>query len=152
MEASGVFHSLAWAEDTLVVGGTVDSMLITPSQDVSILPAPAARVVSDSDGTVWFIGALGSSSIASYDATGFEVHPLSRHVPVDVTDAGTQGVHVHVHGVDADGLPIHWSIDTTADGSIESGRGFLNLMFLIFGSVMLGMMASYAGRQLMAKN
>ena len=152
MEASGVFHSLAWAEDTLVVGGTVDSMLITPSQDVSILPAPAARVVSDSDGTVWFIGALGSTSIASYDATGFEVHPLSRHVPVDVTDAGAQGVHVHIHGVNADGLPIHWSIDTTADGSIESGRGFLNLMFLIFGSVMLGMMASYAGRQLMAKN
>ena len=152
MEASGVFHSLAWAEDTLVVGGTVESMLITPNQDVSILAAPAARVVSDADGTVWFIGALGSSSIASYDATGFEVHPLSRHVPVDVTDAGTQGVHVHVHGVDADGLPVHWSIDTTADGSIESGRGFLNLMFLIFGSVMLGMMASYAGRQLIAKN
>ena len=36
MEASGVFHSLAWA-DTLVIGGTVDSMLIMPNQDVNSL-------------------------------------------------------------------------------------------------------------------
>ncbi|MGB0951301.1 MAG: hypothetical protein ACPGWQ_04835, partial [Poseidonia sp.] len=75
-----------------------------------------------------------------------------RHVPVEVTDAGMQGDHVHVHGVDENGFPIQWSIDITADGSIESGRGFLNLMFLLFGGVMLSMMVSHAGRQLIARN
>lgn len=151
MYAGGVFHSLAWAEQTLVIGGTVESLLIMPNQEVSAIAAPSARVVSDMDGTVWFIGTLGSSSLATYDRTGFEVHPLSRHLPVDVNDASAQGVHVHVHGVDADGFPIHWSIDITADGSIESGRGFLNLIFLISGTVMLGMMVAHAGRQVFAK-
>ena len=152
MFASGVFHSVAQAGDTLVVGGTVESLIITQSEQVSAIEAPAARVVGDAHGTVWFIGALGSTSIATYDSTGFEVHQLSRHVPVDVTDAGVQGDHVHVHGVDESGFPIQWSIDTTADGSIESGRGFLNLMFLLFGGVMLFMMVSHAGGQLIGRN
>jgi len=152
MFASGVFHSSAWADDTLVIGGTVESLIITANEQVSAISAPAAMVMGDSDGTVWFIGPLGSSSIATYDDTGFEVQQLSRHVPVEVTDAGMQGDHVHVHGVDENGFPIQWSIDITADGSIESGRGFLNLMFLLFGGVMLCMMAAYAGRQLMARN
>lgn len=152
MFASGVFHSVAQSGDTLVVGGTVESLIISPDEQVSAIDAPAARVVGDADGTVWFIGALGSTSIATYDSRGFEVHQLSRHVPVDVTDAGMQGDHVHVHGVDENGFPIQWSIDITADGSIESGRGFLNLMFLLFGGVMLSMMVSHAGRQLIARN
>ena len=54
--------------------------------------------------------------------------------------------------VDENGFPIQWSIDTTADGSIESGRGFLNLMFLLFGGVMLFMMVSHAGGQLIGRN
>ena len=152
MFANGVFHSFAWADDTLVIGGTVESLTISPNEEVAAIDAPAARVIGDMDGTVWFIGPLGSSSIATYDNTGFEVHQLSRHVPVDVTDAGMQGDHVHVHGVDENGFPIQWSIDITADGSIESGRGFLNLMFLLFGGVMLCMMVAHAGRQLMARN
>lgn len=152
MFASGVLHSFAWADDTLVIGGTVESLTISPNEEVAAIDAPAARVIGDMDGTVWFIGPLGSSSIATYDNTGFEVHQLSRHVPVDVTDAGMQGDHVHVHGVDENGFPIQWSIDITADGSIESGRGFLNLMFLLFGGVMLCMMVAHAGRQLMARN
>ena len=56
--------------------------------------------------------------------------------------------HVHVHGVNEDGNPIQWSIDITANGSIESGRGFLNLLFLLGGGVMLAIMAKYAIDQL----
>ena len=152
MFASGVFHSLAWADDVLVIGGTVESLVIKANQEVSSINVPAAKVVGDTDGSVWFIGPLGSSNIATYDSAGVEFHQLSRHVPVDVTDAGMQGDHVHVHGVDENGLPIQWSIDITADGSIESGRGFLNLMFLLFGGVMLSMMATHAGRQLVERN
>ena len=68
---------------------------------------------------------------------------------MDVSDVGQQGEFVHVHGTDADGAPIQWSIDTTADGSIESGRGFLNLLFLVVGGIMLTMMIAHVARQLL---
>ena len=151
MFASGVFHSVAHAGDTLVVGGTVESLIITQSEQVSAIEAPAARVVGMQMEPCGSLGPLAQPASPRTTAL-VEVHQLGRHVPVDVTDAGMQGDHVHVHGVDENGFPIQWSIDTTADGSIESGRGFLNLMFLLFGGVMLFMMASHAGRQLVGRN
>ena len=149
---AGMFHSTAWADDVLVVGGTVESLLVSPNEHVESIDAPAATVVSDASGTVWFIGALGSTTIATYNEDGFEIHQLSRHVPVDVSDVGQQGEFVHVHGTDANGAPIQWSIDTTADGSIESGRGFLNLLFLVVGGIMLTMMIAHVARQLRLVN
>ena len=53
-----------------------------------------------------------------------------------------------VHGVDVNGKPIQWSIDVTANGSIESGRGFLNLLYLMVGSVVLALMLRYAVAEL----
>ena len=148
MFGSGMFHSFASSGTDLIVGGTVESLIITSDQEVQALDAPSAMVVSDLDGTAWFIGALGSTTVATYNGGVFEVHQLSRPVPVDVSDAGAQQEFIHVHGTDASGQPIQWSIDITADGSIESGRGFLNLLFLLGGGVMLAMMGMYAVEQL----
>ena len=44
---------------------------------------------------------------------------------------------------------MQWSIDVTADGSIESGRGFLNLLFLLTGGILLAMMLWHAIEQLL---
>ena len=148
MFASGMFHSFASSGTDLIVGGTVESLIITSDQEVQALDAPSAMVVSDLEGTAWFIGALGSTTVATYNGGVFEVHQLSRPVPVDVSDAGAQQEFIHVHGTDASGQPIQWSIDITADGSIESGRGFLNLLFLLGGGIMLAMMGMYAVEQL----
>jgi hypothetical protein len=146
--SSGIFHSFATSGTNLIVGGTVESLIIGLDEQVQTLSAPSSLVVDDLEGTVWFIGALGSTTISTYSDGMFEVHQLSRSVPVDASDAGAQQEFIHVHGTDADGQPIQWSIDITADGSIESGRGFLNLLFLIGGGVMLAMMAMYAIEQL----
>ena len=148
---AGMFHGFASTDDELVVGGTVTSLIIGADESVRSIAAPSAHVVADQDGTVWFIGALGSTNLASYDGE-LEVHKLSRSVPVDVSDAGVQGDVVQIHGTDEDGAPIQWSIDPTADGSIESGRGFLNLLFLLGGSVLLAMMLQHAVEQLRRTN
>ncbi len=148
MFGTGLFHSFAHSGDDIIVGGTVESLVVSSDQSVSSVNAPAAKVVNDMDGTVWFIGPIGSTTLATYHEGVLEHHQLSRPVPVDVSDAGAQGDHVHVHGVNEDGNPIQWSIDITANGSIESGRGFLNLLFLLGGGVMLAIMAKYAIDQL----
>tara|TARA_X000001036_G_C20410134_1_gene696674 strand:- start:185 stop:703 length:519 start_codon:yes stop_codon:yes gene_type:complete len=151
MFGSGVFHGFAESGTELVVGGTVESLIISADEEVKPINAPCALAVSDTDGKVWFIGPLGSTNLATYDNGVLEVHQLSRHIPVEVSDAGAQGEHVHVHGTDGEGNPIQWSIDITADGSIESGRGFINLLFLLSGGILLAMMATHAIEQLRQK-
>ncbi len=151
MFGSGIFHSFAHSGTDLVVGGTVESLVISAAEEVKPINAPCARAVGDTDGTVWFIGPLGSKNLATYQDGTLGVHQLSRHVPVDVTDAGAQGEYVHIHGTDGEGNPIQWSIDITADGSIESGRGFLNLLFLLSGAILLAMMATHAIEQVRQK-
>ena len=126
----------------------MESLVVSSDQSVRSVDAPAAKVVNDMDGTVWFIGPIGSTTLATYHHGVLEHHQLSRPVPVDISDAGAQGDYVHIHGVNEDGNPIQWTIDITANGSIESGRGFLNLLFLLGGGVMLAIMAKYAIDQL----
>jgi len=111
---------------------------------VEIFEVPTVQVIGDSEGTVWFLGALGSTTIHSLDDTGLSTHVLGRPVPVDLSSAGKSGDFVHVHGVNANGDPVHWSIDIKANGSIESGRGFLNLVYLLVGGVILASMLRYA--------
>ena len=151
MFGSGIFHSFAQSGTDLIVGGTAESLVISADEEVKAISAPCAMAVSDTEGKVWFIAPLGSTSLATYEDGTLDIHQLSRHVPVDVTDAGAQGEQVHVHGTDGEGNPIQWSIDITADGSIESGRGFLNLLFLLSGGILLAMMATHAIEQLRQK-
>ena len=151
MFGTGIFHGFAQSGTDLVVGGTVESLVISADEEVKPINAPCALAVSDTEGKVWFIGALGSTTLATYQEGTLELHQLSSHVPVDVTDADAQGEHVQIHGTDGDGNPIQWSIDITADGSIESGRGFLNLLFLLSGAILLAMMATHAIEQLRQK-
>ena len=149
---AGVFHSFARSGDNLIVGGTVESLVVSPNQEIERLDLPSALVVADEEGTAWFIGPIGAENLATYNNGQTTVHQLSRPIPVDVVDAGAVDSHVHVHGTDANGQPIQWSIDITMDGSIESGRGFLNLLFLLVGSILIAMMLWHAAEQLRGSN
>ena len=111
------------------------------------LEIPCSVSVADSDGTVWFIGERGTDTITTWDGENLEVHLLSRDIPLDSTAVGVNGDNIHVHGTNADGLPIVWSVDVTANGSIESGRGFLSLLFMIGGGTLLAIMGKYAFEQ-----
>jgi hypothetical protein len=141
---AGVFHSVASSAHGLIIGGTAQSLVVHDVDRVETMEVPSAQVVSDSQGAVWFIGPLGSQTISRYDEAGISTHVLSRPVPVDHTTVGASGDWVHVHGSDAEGEPIQWSIDIQANGSIESGRGFLNLLYLLFGGVLLASMLRHA--------
>tara|TARA_B100000927_G_scaffold116668_1_gene94429 strand:+ start:1429 stop:2634 length:1206 start_codon:yes stop_codon:yes gene_type:complete len=149
---AGVFHSFARAGGHLIVGGTVESLIVSSEREIERLDLPSALVVGDKEGTAWFIGPIGAENLATYSNGQTTVHQLSRPIPVDVVDAGAVDSHVHVHGTDAEGQPIQWSIDITMDGSIESGRGFLNLLFLLVGSILIAMMLWHAAEQLRGSN
>ena len=143
----GQFHTISTLPTGLVVGGTETSLHVGMDQEIVDLETPCSISVTDNEGTVWFIGERGTDTIATWDGENLEVHLLSRDVPLDTTAIGTSGDNIHVHGTNADGTPIVWSIDITANGSIESGRGFLSLLFVIGGGVLLAVMGKYAFEQ-----
>jgi len=145
----GSFHSVARQGSELVVGGTVESLVIRADGDVESLKVASVHALTDRDGTVWLIGDIGATTVTTYRDGGLETHLLVHPVPVEFQSAGAQGDFVHVHGMNAMGQPVQWSIDITANGSIESGRGFLNLMFLCVGGVVMAMMLRYAVQQLL---
>lgn len=148
MSNSGIFHSIAHAGDTIVVGGTEESLILQQDGEVSTIDVGCTAAIADDEGRVWFIGDIGAPTIATYEEGELETHVLSRPLPVDMSNVGFNDQHILVHGTDADGAPILWTIDVQADGSIESGRGFLNLLFLLAGGVLLGMMILHGIEQL----
>jgi hypothetical protein len=140
---SGVFHSMASVGETVVVGGTGQSLLIHGLNDVEALDVRSSQVIGDREGRAWFIGEAGSTTILTYDGE-LSTYVLGRPLPVDISAVGAEGDHIHVHGTNENGEPIQWSIDVTANGSIESGRGFLNLLYLIVGSIVMASMLRHA--------
>lgn len=139
--SAGLFHSLATTSNGTIVGGTESSFFVNEEGDFIPLEAPCIIAVADQEGSVWFVGEAGSSTLSHYEDGELETHLLSKHVPISATVAGAQGDFIHLHGMNAIGEPAQWSIDIQANGSIESGRGFLNLLFLVGGTALMSMMA-----------
>lgn len=148
----GQFHSISSTPVGLVIGGTDTSLHVGTDQRIVDLETPCSISVVDGEGTVWFIGERGSDTLTTWDGETLEVHLLSQAVPIDATAIGVNGDNVHVHGTNSEGTPIVWSIDVTANGSIESGRGFLSLLFILGGGVLLAVMGKYAFEQRKALN
>ena len=143
----GTLNSIALSEGTAVIGGSSGSLIVADVNDIQIINIPCSMVVADSFGKVWFIGQLGSNTISTWQDGEVNTHVLGRQLPVEVSAAGAQGGFLHVHGTDANGDPIQWTIDIKANGSIESGRGFLNLLYLMAGTVILALMLRFAAKE-----
>ena len=140
----GLFHSIQPASDGIIIGGTHFSIHVDAAGDYQEIDAPCAIAMADQEGTVWLIGEAGSTTITQWTGGELRTHLLSKPVPISVSVAGSQGDFVHFHGMNAIGEPSQWSIDIQANGSIENGRGFLNLLFLMAGTFLMASMAKSA--------
>jgi len=149
---SGTFHSLVATPEGAVVGGTETSFIIGNDASITALDAPSASTIMEASGSVWFFGERGATTIGEYNDGTYTVHSLTRPMPVDISAIAAEDTTLHLHGTDASGQPVQWSVDASANGSIESGRGFLSLLFLIAGGAVLGLMGVHAGRALMGSN
>jgi hypothetical protein len=66
--------------------------------------------------------------------------PLARPLPLTVEVSTVSNDIVYAFGINDAGEPVTYSIDTLASGSISSGRGFLNFMFVAISTVVMGVM------------
>ena len=137
----GEIHSLIQLNNgTLLAAGTDSALYIGKDRTTTSIDVASVSAALDETGKVWMLGSKGSTSVMRFADGELETLPLSRPIPLNIEVSDVSDDILHAHGVNVNGEPVTYSIDTLAIGSIESGRGFLNLMFVAISSVVLGVM------------
>ena len=70
-----------------------------------------------------------------------DVEELPHKIPLEIEASGFDGNTIYLHGIDDNGNSKTLTFDTSAVGSIESGSGFINLVFIIVSLTMFSIMA-----------
>ena len=138
---NGEIHSLIRLDNgTLLAAGTESSIHIAKDGTTTTVNVASVSAVLDDKGSVWFFGSKGSTSVIRFSEGIPETMPLAQPLPLTVEVSSISNDIVYAYGLNDAGEPVTYSIDTLASGSIESGRGFLNLMFVAISTVVLGVM------------
>lgn len=137
----GEIHSLIQLDNgTLLAAGTDSALYIAKDRTTTSIDVASVSASIDETGKVWMLGSKGSTSVMRFVDGELETMPLSRPIPLNIEVSDVSDDILYAHGVNENGKPVTYSIDTLALGSIESGRGFLNLMFVAISSAVLGVM------------
>lgn len=137
----GEIHSLVKLENgTLLAAGTDSAVHIALDGTTTDVEVSSKSVALDEKGAAWLFGSQGSTSVIRMTEGVPEKMPLSRPLPLAIEVSGVSENVIYAHGMDQNGEPGTYSIDTLAIGSIESGRGFLNFLFVTVASIVMGVM------------
>lgn len=137
----GEIHSLIQLDNgTLLAAGTDSALYIAKDRSTISIDVASVSASIDETGKVWMLGSKGSTSVMRFVDGELETMPLSRPIPLNIEVSDVSDDILYAHGVNENGKPVTYSIDTLALGSIESGRGFLNLLFVAISSAVLGVM------------
>jgi hypothetical protein len=145
----GLYHSLLPLSDGAVfAAGDHGSTYFSTSGSMTHHNAPSIAATVDDTDRVWLFGNVGSKTILRY--SGEQVNQLSLAEPLAfrIESQGIASEQIFLHGTDGQGEPQTLIIDISAPGSIESGRGFLNFLFLTVFSIVMGVMVWTAGSRL----
>jgi hypothetical protein len=147
----GIYHSLLVMGDSSVfAAGNQGSTHVSPDGEMIHHAESSVAAVVDQDDRVWLFGDVGSKTIVRYTGQESELVSMPQAITFQVETSGVGDQQIFLHGTDVNGEAQILTIDTSAPGSIESGRGFLNFMFLALFSIVLLVMAWTAGSRLLA--
>ena len=137
----GEIHSLIQLDNgSLLAAGTDSAVHISKDRTTTTVDFSSVSATLDDNGVVWMFGSQGSTSVVRMADGVAEKMPLAQPLPLTVETSDVSDGIVYAHGLNANGEPATYTIDSLASGSIESGRGFLNFMFVIATSVVMGVM------------
>ena len=137
----GEIHSLVRLDNkSLLAAGTDSAIHIAKDRTTTEVNFASVSATLDENGAVWMFGSQGSTSVVRMVDGVAEKMPLAQPLPLTVETSDVSNDVIHAHGIDANGNPATYSIDTLAIGSIESGRGFLNFLSVTLCCVAMGVM------------
>ena len=138
---SGEFHTMIRMGDEMIIAGTTQTTVFDSNDltfEHSTITSKAA-VKSDCN-VVWFFGSLNSDSVIKWTEEGNEVIEMQHKMPIEIETSGSSSDVIYMHGSDSNGEYKILTFDTSAHGSIESGRGFLNFSFILIFSIIFAVM------------
>lgn len=137
----GEIHSLIRFDNgSLLAAGTDSAVHISKDRTTTNVDFSSVSATLDDNGVVWMFGSQGSTSIVRMVDGVAEKMPLAQPLPLTVETSDVSNGIVYAHGLNANGEPATYTVDSLASGSIASGRGFLNFMFVTASSIVMGVM------------
>ena len=124
---------------SIVASGTTHFLLVDDTTQIHSFELSSAISISDGR-SVWFFNDLDSKQVGIFSDDGISNRQLSVKMPLQPTVSGFVDSMIYIHGQDMFGEDIVYKFDTTLDGSIQSGRGFLNASFIFLCSTIFGVM------------
>ena len=133
-------HSMSHTADGGAVASTDQEFYIVSKNSVQVLSYSSTSMVYEPEyDRAWLFGERGSESILRVDVETGEssVKKLGYPLPIMPTSGVISGETLYLHGFDAQGEADRLSLDLSIEGSLSSGRGFLNFAFIIVGVIMI---------------
>ena len=133
-------HSMSRTADGGAVASTDQEFYIVSKNSVQVLSYLSTSMVYEPEyDRAWLFGERGSESILRVDVETGEssVKKLGYPLPIMPTSGVISGETLYVHGFDVQGEADRLSLDLSIEGSLSSGRGFLNFAFIIVGVIMI---------------
>ena len=140
--AIGEYHSIVnLNHEEILIAGTHETIIMNhiTGEIENIDYSSVAAVVEDCE-VAWLFNGQDSKSVLRIKNSELEMMKLPHTLPLDVESNGFDGEVIYLHGIDYNGESRVMTFDTTSVGSIESGRGFLNLSFVIISLIVLSVM------------
>lgn len=131
----GSVHSTASLGDgSVLVATEQNAMLIDSDASMTDLDVRSSAAMVATDGTVWFAGGADSTLMPRWVDGTLESERLPSHLGMSVASSESDGHSWILFGTDGDGDHAALLLDVDQNASPLSGRGFLNLLFLVVGT------------------
>ena len=134
-------HTLTSMKNGLAAAASNQEVYLITKDSIEVLSiSTTAMVYEPCKHRLWFFGEIGSDSILRMDVETRDeaTKNLQYALPLQPTFVVIEGDSLYLHGYDKKGEPDRISLDLTLEGSMSSGRGFLNFLFIFAGVLMLG--------------
>ena len=139
----GQYHSIIhYNHDEIIIAGTHQTIRFNHvTNSAEKIDFASVAGISDDCNSAWLFNGMDSRSVLRISQDNHEIMKLPHKLPLTVESSGFDGETIYLHGTDKSGTSKVLTFDTTAVGSIESGRGFLNLSFIIISLIIFSVMA-----------
>jgi hypothetical protein len=134
----GYLHTLLPRNaEEVVLATRQGTMLLDSSGSRTFLNVPSLAAAIDAEGKVWLIGAADGTTVVVWDGTGTDVRSMPTPLGIQVEVSTSTTSTWLLFGPDKDGTLQGIEIDMSIEASVLSGRGFLNMLFLLVGVISL---------------
>ena len=139
----GEYHSIIhYNHNEIIIAGTHQTIRFNHvTNSAEKIDFASVAGISDDCNSAWLFNGKDSRSVLRISEDNNEIMKLPHKLPLTVESSGFDGETIYLHGTDNSGTSKVLTFDTTAVGSIESGRGFLNLSFIIISLIIFSVMA-----------